>query len=470
MSHEASFDRIVPPEFLPPSHWEIDPAKLDPSEKFKCSSSSSDTLSNGAAVPSHEVYYLRKRELLYHNDDAYNAIGRQPGNTSNRAAAKVVHFRKFFESLHVAGMFWDTSKDNFPLPVTSKLQPEGDDNNAMDIDQALPLEPIQVNSRQDDKNVVDGQTSSLLTEQERLRNDKMDNGEASSPEIKQDNPQEEDNNQDIGRTDTKLKSTGKADAEYTYTGRRTSTGTSMPDSYLDELVRNFVEPIAWCFGCRANIPHVNPRLQLQNLLIPVRHSSVVYRAPKDRLRARAGILEGPLVGVHCRTEPPTALNKLRETTMRDLARKLEEGSIDQARFNVLADECERKNDESGVSDLLREVGAMLLLSQEREREGREEIIVGKQKWWAEKARWGGGSGGEKGADDEQKPSIDRIRRDKKRKTKAIEVWKGLQGPASRWDKMVMYSHVGKSPSEAHDHVSISFLSFSSIFFFLRCIQ
>jgi hypothetical protein len=51
-----------------------------------------------------------------------------------------------------------------------------------------------------------------------------------------------------------------------------------------------------------------------------------------------------------------------------------------------------------VLDLAREVGVMLLLAQERAREGKEEIKPGEGKWWTSTPRWGGGPGGSMGRD------------------------------------------------------------------------
>jgi len=46
-----------------------------------------------------------------------------------------------------------------------------------------------------------------------------------------------------------------------------------------------------------------------------------------------------------------------------------------------------------VLDLAREVGVMLLLAQERAREGKEPVKPGEGKWWTVTPRWGGGPGG-----------------------------------------------------------------------------
>ena len=473
VDRDVSLDRMVPARCLPPSHWERDPTDPTNLENHKSFLSSSETLSNGAAIPSHEVFYLRKKELSLSNDEAYNAIGRRLGSINNRSSLRVVHFRKFFESLQIAGTYWDTSRDNFPLPETSK-SPTEDANEAMDVDETLLPDPIQSKLRQSPNASLDHLITSRQNQKQCSRSDVMDMDDTSAPDSQQHNQQTKDEHDHCSPADPRTVSTNKftseSSIEHTYTGRRISTGSSMPETNLDDLVRNFLEPIVWCFGSRIDVPHVNPRLQVQNLLIPVRHSFKIYRAPKDRTKATARILEGPLIGVHCRKEVPTSLNSRREKAMREISRQLEKGLIDKQAFDELANKCERENDESGVSDLLREVGAMLLLGEERDREGREETFPGKQKWWVEKPRWGGGSGVAVAASEgqsseetkggvQQTAATDNIRREKKRKTRAaVEAWKGLQGPSSRWERKIQYAHIGKAPSQKHDDVRSPFFS------------
>ena len=85
----------------------------------------------------------------------------------------------------------------------------------------------------------------------------------------------------------------------------------------------------------------------------------------DRARNRAGILEGPVFAFQARHETGFAGG--------DAAGRSDTGKLDRL-------------------DVLREVGALLVLAQERAREGKEEVVPGRGKWWAEKARWGGGGG------------------------------------------------------------------------------
>ena len=89
----------------------------------------------------------------------------------------------------------------------------------------------------------------------------------------------------------------------------------------------------------------------------------------DRARNRAGILEGPIFAFQARHET-------------NFSGEGAEGKASNCRGSGKLDR----------TDILREVGALLVLAQERAREGKPEVVPGKGKWWAEKARWGGGSG------------------------------------------------------------------------------
>ena len=82
------------------------------------------------------------------------------------------------------------------------------------------------------------------------------------------------------------------------------------------------------------------------------------------MKARQGWMEGPLLGLQCRSEVDFGPG---------------ENSTSHA-----------------VLDVVRELGGMLLLAQERAREGQTEKRSGEGKWWTEQPRWGGGPGGEVG--------------------------------------------------------------------------
>lgn len=87
-----------------------------------------------------------------------------------------------------------------------------------------------------------------------------------------------------------------------YKGRRTANGEDMPDAYRADTVNAFVEGVTNAFNCRVSQPYVLPRrlapsLQVSKLEQPVRLTGIVLRLPADRDKARAGIMEGPLMGI-----------------------------------------------------------------------------------------------------------------------------------------------------------------------------
>ena len=128
VEHDVLLDQLIPKEFLPPQEWESDPS-INPDSSAP---PSSKTLSNGAAIPSHEVYHIRKKELLYSNDDGFRVLSMRPGY--GRQGIKLVHFRKFWERLNAVAQYWDTSLDGDD-PAVMQPFPASPDKQAMDIDE-----------------------------------------------------------------------------------------------------------------------------------------------------------------------------------------------------------------------------------------------------------------------------------------------------------------------------------------------
>lgn len=225
----------------------------------------------------------------------------------------------------------------------------------------------------------------------------------------------------------------------TYRGYRVSNGAGMPDSYRIETARAFVEPIAWAFGFTLAGHRRPPLLEIKSLLVPIKLSGTVWRAPNVRDKARAGYLQGPVLGISCRSETGFA-----------------EGKADP------------------VLDTLRELGAMLCLAQERAREGNTERKPGEGKWWTSVPRWGGGPGGEMGEavsvareDDiepgsEVIPPMDPETRGRptgrsnglKRKQAIANAWKTLRVGVGFWDPRTEYTAVGKPVDSDWDEVCI----------------
>ena len=366
-------EKLIQSDFIPPLSWSQDVDDHEHPNAFRAESSRSHNLSNGAPAPSRKVYFDSFKELIHDNEDAFRAIKRDPP-LPDRKHPRIVHFRKFWEGLMLMAEYWDTSCDNY---IESK---EGKENEkvTMDID------------------------------------DLRSEAEKSADEV--------------------LHRTAKDEKKTTYTGRRTDTGRSMPGKFREDTVFAFVETLSWAFRCRLEHPKIQPRVKLQGMILPLPHAGSVYRQPRDRLNAKAGILEGPMMGVFCRDQ--------------HCFRKPEEG-VGEGKTEVL--------------DLLRETGLALMLAQKRAREGREEEIPGQGKWWANTPRWGGGPGGEAGLPAEEEAieyaetSSDGQRK-RVRKGSKVDSWRIVRPPSATWEKNVTYLQIGKEKGFDYDDVSHNFLN------------
>lgn len=361
LANELPLEQVVPTEFIPHPDWSRSPSPNESPESLQAEPPRPGSLSNGALAPGKQEFFVRVKELIYDNEDAFRAIQRKPP-PPNRQPARIVHFRKFWDSLLAMAEHWDTSLDQY-----TDIQ-DTEEQSAMDID-----EPQSESTRTDRK-----------------------------PET------------DIGENSK----------QKTYTGRRTGTGRTMPGKYREDTVFAFVETITGAFRCRLNQPRSQQRLKLQGTMIPILHAASVHRVPKDPREARRGGGEGPMLGAFCREQ----------TSFRD---------VDEA-------EGEGKQE---ILDLLRETGLMLLLAQKRAREGKEEEVPGKDKWWANAPRWGGGVGGEPGDSNGESAGDAESSRKQGKKSSRMDAWKSMQPPSRIWEKGVAYQQVGKDKSSEHDDVS-----------------
>ena len=228
-------------------------------------------------------------------------------------------------------------------------------------------------------------------------------------------------------SEPKMETDKGGDLKRTYTGRRTGTGRDMPGKYREETVFAFVEAISSAFHCRLEKPQVPQKFQLQGTMIPILYAASIHRIPKDVRAVRRGVAEGPMLGVFCRGQ----------TSFRG------------------PDEAEGEGKEE-ILDLLRETGFMLMLAQKRAREGKEEVVPGKGKWWATAPRWGGGAGGELGDANEETtggPKPSGSSRNRVRKTRGMDAWKILEPPSGIWERGVTYQQIGKDKNSEHDDVS-----------------
>ena len=361
LANELSLEQVVPTEFIPHPSWSRNPSENESPEPLQAQPPKPGSLSNGASAPGKQEFFVRVKELLFDNEEAFRAIQRKPP-LPNHQPARVVHFRKFWDSLLAMAEHWDTSLDKYTDSEDTEEQ------SAMDIDEPQP---------------------ESMKAEEKLETDKDQ--------------------------DSKKK---------TYTGRRTGTGRDMPGKYREDTVFAFVETMTGAFRCRLNQPRSQQRLKLQGTMIPILHAASVHRVPKDPREAKRGVAEGPMLAAFCREQ----------TSFRDV------------------DEVEGEGKQE-ILDLLRETGLMLMLAQKRAREGKEEEVPGKDKWWANAPRWGGGVGGELGSSNEETAGDAESSRKQSKKSSRMDAWKSMQPPSRIWERGVIYQQVGKDKSSEHDDVS-----------------
>ncbi|KAI9805238.1 MAG: hypothetical protein M1833_005691 [Piccolia ochrophora] len=228
---------------------------------------------------------------------------------------------------------------------------------------------------------------------------------------------------------------GREQKKKGYQGRRTGVGKEMPEQFREDTVRAFLEPISWLFGCQISQSRMPPRLPIQNSLFPIRLTLSVFRSPTDRLKARQGFCEGPVMGLHSRSE----------TTFREASEPAGAGHMERL-------------------DLLREVGVLLLLAHERSRETKSETRPGEGKWYTSAPRWGGGPGGEVGnpaSNTDEGGGLKKRQREGKpegssrprsRKESNVEAYRRLAPGMGLWDPKVSYMSIGKVKGSEVDEV------------------
>ncbi|KAL8787293.1 MAG: hypothetical protein Q9213_002284 [Squamulea squamosa] len=242
------------------------------------------------------------------------------------------------------------------------------------------------------------------------------------------------------------------DGKEMYTGRRYVAGHEMPPHYRENTVNAFVELCIWPFVCNLQSPRssVNRKLQFRKRYLPVQGvTSSVCRNSTERQKAKGGILQGPLVGVHCRNT----------TTFRSATDGIGEGKEE-------------------LMDLLSEVSAALLVAQKRAREGKVEEKPWENKYWAlaERRHLGELGGGRQDAETNTRARreieamesgvepMEDVEMEKKRdgsnsndaKRRRIQgpkqAYLTTKPPESQWEPKMEYRSIGKEPAAGADNI------------------
>ncbi|KAF2845431.1 hypothetical protein T440DRAFT_522669 [Plenodomus tracheiphilus IPT5] len=453
--HDCDFDALLSSlpgnaqVHLPPRTW-LDPPTKEQSPLTDSSRVPLPLLSNGRKAPEQRDFYTRIRELSFTNSDAFSTLTRK-GNGS-QAPLRLAHFRKFWEGLDNLAYYWDTSLDVYSPPpddASTETSSGAQTNEACRRDStadATVSESKDPSSKSGLESPTDNEprkkVKTAATSDQHLPKETSINGFGSAPIALQTSPYIPSHVLPARSAPPKVPSTAHVEnhahsfdsANGSYSGYRIGNGAEMPDQYRIDCVKAFIEPIAWAFGVTLSPHRRPPVLTLGHVRFPVRMSSVAWRGPQDRAKARQGWMEGPVLGIQCRAD------------------------VDFGKSGNLEAE--------SVLDSVRELGGLLLLAQERAREGQVEKRAGDGKWWTTKERWGGGPGGEVGEaaeatsrgvkDTAAKPdeTIERNRDGSKvrRKVTPLEVWKTLKSGNPLWDPKVAYEAIGKDKSSAYDDV------------------
>lgn len=314
VTHDVDLDTLVPNAYLPTQTWLTESSPAGGCDRV-VQGASTRLLSNGAAIPDRAAFYVRAKELLLSNDAAFGFLQRRLPPSSG-PPIRIAHFRKFWDNLLNMAEYWDTSLDKY----------------------TTVRESHRASLRSISRSPLRSLSKSPFRKRSRSPRGKHRAVPNSSPEP-------------------------EAPVQETYTGRRIGCGLNMPIRFREDAVCAFVETVAWAFRCRVERPKIEPKLQMDGMMLPIMQTASVYRTPQDTQKARKGTVEGPLIGIQCR----------------NMHSFIKEGETEgEARGEVL--------------DMMKETGLALIVAQKRMREGTTEQTTWNGKWWVEQRRWGGGTG------------------------------------------------------------------------------
>lgn len=299
------------------------------------------------------------KEISINNQDAFREILRMeplPGRTK----PKLAYSRNFFGSLEDMARYWDNSSDQYyQIP----------DNG-----------PKSSSSAKNADGTASSKTSGSATSTGRAGSNSTDT------EMKDVEPIPAEGGDGVDAP-TKMKEV--------YKGYRVGNGEQVNPGTRVALVKNLLKMVVHKFTCRDHEPIPAPRekLVIRGVKIQsVQYQFCVARIPKDTKLARARMVEGPLMAVLCREEVRFASNARVPSPEEALTNPPLEATGAPSSSPVVSRPTTGGPAFVGEKfDLFREIGCMLILAAQRQREGKsKESYSGADKWWASKERWGGG--------------------------------------------------------------------------------
>ncbi|KAK5710651.1 hypothetical protein LTR17_018755 [Elasticomyces elasticus] len=401
----------------------------------------------------------RSAELRFDNDTAYRTLSRNLKETGAKPR-KLAYMRKFFEGLETMSRYWECGEDNY-YEAEALCSGKGVKRMRLDKDEVASIthkttEALDAvaGAPSDDHGAIlpTPEPSPEPTSAPTSCEQHASTGQVSTTQALSSSASSITASLTSATPETDRKSPLRADtaspephSRQRYKGRRTHTGSEMPDQFRINTVRAFVEATAMPFQCTTTPPRVPPLVKFGKLYVPVAQTSAIYRQPTDRTRARQGRLEGPLVAVQVRPK----------TKFLD-----EDGEPLEAMVKL---------------DMVREIGGLLQIAQERRRSGRE-VRSGEGQWWTTKPRWGGGSGYDADTDTDtdgeakatELASIagevatdglvtgdlgvpDKVEKKPKIMARALP-WKELRCGRGYWDPKIDYGAIGKDRTSQSDVV------------------
>jgi hypothetical protein len=429
---------------LPPKSWLQSPNQEQP----PAPETEAPFLSNGRKAPTQAEFFARARELFFNNNDAFSTLTRK--GHEGQAPLRLAHFRKFWEGLDNMAYYWDNSLDEYRQADPKAAGNSFETTPSVEIDASTKAEETKGETKTDWIAKMGSSLGSPSEEEPRKKakteavSDRTmatpihSNGfgggfiAAQTTAINPSRvlPARIAPHKTPWATSTEARQKPTDMSQGSYRGYRIGNGAEMPDQYRIDCVRAFLEPIAWAFGVTFLQHRRPPVLTMENVRFPVRMTSVSWRGPQDRVKARQGWMEGPVLGIQCRPDVNFGST----------------GNLDAESY----------------LDAVRELGGLLLLAQERHREGKIEKQAGLGKWWTTKERWGGGPGGE--AENSENSTNPEPKAQEKlagrnpdgskmrRRPTPAQVWKILRPGNPLWDPKVVYEAIGRDKSIEWDDV------------------